>query len=224
MLREDWPDLRHKSQCSCRSCGRIEELARQSLSTALRHAQSRADMGLGAEAATPAGQITLPGKFKGWKNATPLRDLFTSAALNVFIRPNQRRLYRIYRDRSPTPLYIGTAYKESIRKRVVSHLGPLMRSTGTPRSSAATRKLAARSPAATRSEIDKLRILAAGILSHPAAPTIKVQEGSVEPAAGYQLDPKTLHAFEVALQLLERPRAYIGTVRTFELDDLDEGI
>ena len=36
---------------------------------------------------------------------------------------------------------------------------------------------------------------------------------------GRDPDPKLLHAYEAALQVIERPHSYVGTVWTFE-DDL----
>jgi hypothetical protein len=44
-----------------------------------------------------------------------------------------------------------------------------------------------------------------------------VQYGWVKPK-GVPLDPKLLHAFEAALQVLERPHSYVGSARTFEAD------
>ena len=72
---------------------------------------------------------------------------------------------------------------------------------------------------ALKSEIAKLRALtaAAGMSA-----TIKVQHGEVTPAAGQRMDPKLLHAFESALQVLERPHSYVGSAQTFEAEWLKQ--
>jgi hypothetical protein len=60
--------------------------------------------------------------------------------------------------------------------------------------------------------VERLRLL--------IAPTrlrgLKVECGKVWPSAGYPMDFKLLRAFEAALQVLERPKAYVGDVWTFE--------
>jgi hypothetical protein len=67
----------------------------------------------------------------------------------------------------------------------------------------------------TRSEIAKLRALTAkpGLNA-----MIKVQYGEVTPPKGKKIDPKLLHAFEAALQVIERPHSYLGSAWTFEAD------
>ena len=63
-----------------------------------------------------------------------------------------------------------------------------------------------------KSEIEKLRILAAD----PSLNEVKVQYGKVTAAPGYPLTAKFLHAYEAALQVIEKPRSYVGSARTFE--------
>ena len=70
-LSEDWPEIRpraHPGACDCRRCRTtrarryVDRLASQSLSTALRHAQDPWEAeAFAVEAATPAGEVKLPG-------------------------------------------------------------------------------------------------------------------------------------------------------------------
>ena len=118
------------------------------------------------------------------------------------------RLYRVYQENKQRPLYIGMAYEASIQSRVASHFKSVMTKAGNLAKTRRVGNLAALGAAqvgALKSEIAKLRALtaAAGMSA-----TIKVQHGEVvTPAAGQRIDPKLLHAFEVALQVLERPHS-----------------
>jgi hypothetical protein len=223
-MHENWPPVSHAYGCRCARCRRgdpmIERLADQTLSTALRHAQNRAESELGAESATPAGRITLPGKWSGWSGAVSLKVLFAPGAPKIFtqkprpITDGYGLLYRVYEEHKQRPLYIGMAYKDSIHDRVVSHLRGVVRKSGTPAQNQQTRTLAARLPqiATVQSEIVKLQILT----TQPALGLLKVQFGKVEADSGYTMSPKVLHVFEAALQVLEKPHSYVGSSRTFE--------
>lgn len=253
MTHENWPSQTHAYGCRCAQCRRgdplIDRLANQTLSTALRHAQNRAEYELelegdmGFEAATPAGSITLPGRFGGWAGAVTLTQLFDTKSppsvlftkKHVPAKAGFGLLYRIYEELNPTPLYIGMALTNSIRGRVTSHLKGVITKAGilakTKQVSnlqqkvaglhqhiaqmAAAAALASKQPVVKdpiKSEITKLRILAAD----PNLKGIKVQYGKVTTAAGYPLSAKFLHAYEAAMQVLENPKSYVGSARTFE--------
>jgi hypothetical protein len=220
MRTENWPNDSPASGCGCARCrdGRsIERLADASLSAALAHAQNRAESDGEFEAATPAGTLTLPGRFGGWRGAVTLDVLFGSNAPSDFTKP-KRLLYRIYVEGRQKPLYIGMAYNSAIRDRVLSHLRAIITKSGALAKTASVGKLALTPKPAfgsQRSEIQKLRILAAQL---GLGARIKVQYAEVKPSLGHTLDPKLLHAFESALQVLERPHSYVGSVRTFELE------
>ena len=221
MRAENWPNGTSGSGCGCARCRgdrRIDRLAEASLSAALAHAQNRAESE-GFEAATPAGTLTLPGRFEGWRGAVTLDVLFGSSPPPLFTQPKPRLLYRVYIEGRQKPLYIGMAYSASIRERVASHLRGIITKAGVPAKTAAVSKLAVTpkaAPGGLASEIQKLRVLAAQL---GLGQRIKVQHAAVTPSGGQPLDPKLLHAFELTLQVLERPHSYVGTARTFELED-----
>lgn len=230
MTCENWPNITRSHGCSCRSCrGRdrlIDRLADRSLSVALRHAQDRSESsGFAFEAATPAGTVTLPGTFSGWRGAITLGELFGPAPPLPFQTrgkpgPNgPGRLYRIYQENKQRPLYIGMAFEASIQSRVASHFVSVMTKAGTLAKTRQVLNLAASGSGAAntdwRSEIAKLRALTAAAGMNA---TIRVQHGEVTPVAGGTMDAKLLHAFESALQVIERPHSYVGAVRTFETE------
>jgi hypothetical protein len=228
MTYENWPSQTHTVGCGCRSCRsgdrQIDRLASRSLSAALRHAQDRFESDFGYEAATPGGSITLPGIFKGWRGAITLGDLLGPNPPLPFTlsgRPPSNgsgRLYRVYQENKQRPLYIGMAYDASIQDRVASHFRSVVTQAGKLANTRRVGNLAALGAAqlgALKSEIAKLRALTAAAGMNA---TIKVQHGEVTPAAGQPMDPKLLHAFESALQVLERPHSYVGSARTFEAD------
>lgn len=228
-VRENWPPMRHAHGCRCARCRRgeplIERLADQTLSTALRHAQNRAEAGQGFEAQTPAGKIELPGTFSGWRESLTVAVLFGPNPPAMFTRkPNPSTdgfglLYRAYEQFKQQPLYIGMAFGTSIRDRILSHLYRVITKAGQKAKTAQVANLAQRMSriGSIQSEIEKLRILAA----HPSVGTIRVQYATVTANPGYPLTPKFLHVFEAALQVLEKPRSYVGSARTFE-DALEE--
>jgi len=222
MNYENWLRTDHAGRCGCVRCRRqarlIDRLADRSLSVALRHSQSRFEDGLGLEAATPSGSITLPGRFSGWRDSIVLYDLLMGSPPAAFKQKSVRGtgpgyLYRIYEENKQIPLYIGMAFNEPIQDRVTSHFRGLVAKSGL-RLPAKT--LAGTSPgefAGLKSEIAKLKVLVAQL---PQSKHIRVQYGTVAPNSGYPMDPKFLHAFESALQVLEHPRSYVGSARTFE--------
>ena len=224
MPRENWPPRDHFGGCGCSRCRQsamVDRLANQSLSVALRHAQNRAESELGFEAATRGGPITLPGKFGGWKDATPLATVLSPTPPSLFGKPRIPILYRIYEEGKQTPLYIGMVTRSSIAARVASHMRGLLTKSGTLAKTPAARAISAVTPAdfeRRKSELAKLRILVA---QSGRASRVKVQHGSVVelPGGKKQPDAKLLHAYEAALQVIERPHSYVGTVWTFE-DDL----
>jgi hypothetical protein len=229
MACENWPNPLGARNCGCEACRNedrlVDRLASRSLSAALRHAQDRFESDFGYEAATPAGSITLPGRFGGWKRAIALGDLLGPSPPQPFTRrgppppSGPGLLYRVYEENKQRPLYIGMAFRESIQNRVASHFRSVMTKAGKLARTARVGNLAklARTapPADWRSEIAKLRALTAAAGMNAV---IKAQYGEVTPAAGQRMDPKLLHAFESALQVIERPHSYVGGARTFEAD------
>jgi hypothetical protein len=221
MRAENWPDGISGSGCGCARCRdvrRVDRLAKASLSAALAHAQNRVE-DEAFEAATAAGTLTLPGRFEGWRGAVTLDVLFGPSPPSLFTQPKPRLLYRIYIEGRQKPLYIGMAYSASIRERVTSHLRGIITKAGVSAKTARVGKLAQTPKTALgglASEIQKLRVLAAQL---GLGQRIKVQHAAVTPSGGQPLDPKLLHAFESTLQVLERPHSYVGTARTFELED-----
>jgi hypothetical protein len=223
MVYENWPRMDHQAGCRCTRCrGRgaiIERLADQSLSVALRHAQSRFEGAIGTEAAAVGRDITLPGKFTGWDTvrAVTVNELFGGTPPREYTVPPVRGVAPglLYRISGTTPLYIGMAPASSIRGRVASHFRHLITRRGRPAQTQQAKDLRAKTDADfdnSGSEVERLRLL--------IAPTrlrgLKVECGKVWPSAGYPMDFKLLRAFEAALQVLERPKAYVGDVWTFE--------
>ena len=145
--------------------------------------------------------------------------LFGSSPPPLFTQPKPRLLYRVYIEGRQKPLYIGMAYSASIRERVASHLRGIITKAGVHAKTAAVSKPAVTPKAALgglASEIQKLRVLPAATRSRSA------HQGPArgrDASGGQPLDPKLLHAFESTLQVLERPHSYVGTARTFELED-----
>ena len=101
----------------------------------MRHAQDRFESDFGYEAATPAGSITLPGRFSGWRGAITLGELFGPDPPQLFkvtgrLPNGAGRLYRVYQENKQRPLYIGMAYEASIQSRVASHFKSVMTKAG----------------------------------------------------------------------------------------------
>jgi len=223
MVYENWPRMDHQAGCRCTRCRRqgaiIERLADRSLSVALRHAQSRFEGAIGTEAETAGRIITLPGKFTGWDTvrAVTVNELFGGTPPREYTEPPVRGVAPglLYRISDVSPLYIGMAPASSIKARVASHLRDLITPQGRPAQSQQLNDLLAKKPEhfyKSRSEVEKLRIL----IARTRLGGLKVECGKVWPSAGYPMDFKLLHAFEAALQVLERPRAYVGDVWSFE--------
>lgn len=228
MVYENWPSKTHARGCVCPRCRGgnhlIDRLANRSLSAALRHAQGL-ESDFGYEAATPPGSITLPGTFSGWRGAITLGELFgTDPPLPFRSKspppgPGQGLLYRVYQENKQRPLYIGMAYRDSIQNRVASHFKSVTTKAGKLAKTRMVTTLASLAKTTPmdkwRSEIAKLRAVtaAAGLNA-----IIKVQYGKVMPPASLPLDAKLVHAFESALQVIERPHSYVGSARTFEAD------
>ena len=222
MRAENWPNGTSGSGCGCARCRgdrRIDRLADASLSAALAHAQNRAESE-GFEAATPAGTLTLPGRFEGWRGAVTLDVLFGSSPPPLFTQPKPRLLYRIYIEGRQKPLYIGMAYSASIRERVASHLRGIITKAGVPAKTAGGQQARSsrrrRRRAAWRA---RSRSCASSPRNSDSASASRSSTPAVTPSGGQPLDPKLLHAFESTLQVLERPHSYVGTARTFELED-----
>jgi hypothetical protein len=227
MINENWPRMDHQSGCGCTRCRRrgalIDRLADQSLSVALRHAQSRFEDEFGFEVATPGPDITLPGRFSGWHRVpgVTLGELLGPNPPAAFTQKSVRGtgpgfLYRIHEEHKQRPLYIGMAYDATIRARTASHFKRVITKAGNLWQTQQVKNLAATTPQdfdRNLSEVAKLRVLVAQLAG---ASNIKVHCGTVMPNAGYRLDAKFLHAFEAALQVLENPKSYVGSSRTFE--------
>lgn len=229
-LTEDWPEIRpprYHRPCACADCraGRtdrqVERLASQSLSTALRHAQDLSDeAGPAPRIGSPGPDIKLPGIWSGWKGPTSVQDVLAKSPPYPFGVRDGRMLYRIYEEGRNVPLYIGSAKSSTIKERVASHFRPLLtKKKLTLRKTKPIAALQKLSPAdalarlaAMDSEIEKMRLL----LVRSGKP-IRVAYGTVQATdKRYPVDAKLLHAFELALQVLERPSSYVGSVRTFE--------
>ena len=227
MAIENWPPRNNSPRGDCPRCRQareIDRLANQSLSVALRHAQNRAESELRFEAAQSPGAITLPGRFSGWRAATPLPIVLSPSRPHLFGVTGTPLLYRIHEEGKQIPLYIGMVTRSSIASRVASHMRGLLTRAGTLARTPAARAISAVTPAdfqRSRSEIEKLRIL---VTQSGRASLVKVQYGCVELPGDKRPDAKLLHAYEAALQVIERPHSYVGTVWTFEdyvEDDLE---
>ncbi|MDJ0386934.1 hypothetical protein QMO56_02310 [Roseomonas sp. E05] len=258
-IREAWPAANPR-RCGCGgtclrcASGRtppdraaIDRLARRSLSAALAHAQHGRFEGEAAapEAGTPAGTLRFPAAhWGGWKGAMRLEEVlrlpragastFTRAgARGTFAAP--RLLYRVWKEHSREPLYIGMAFQSTIAERLADHLrDAIPKLAGATRAhvphrgghaldAAARRRVEAWrkgfSPAvfkASRSESERLRLLLVREEANGELGKVKVAWGVVTPAGGTQLDVKTLHIFELALWVQERPRSYRADQRAFE--------
>jgi hypothetical protein len=224
-MREDWPEIRARPRAGAYDCRRcrarhadryVERLANQSLSTALRHAQDawESEARYWPEAEWPGGDIKLPGRFSGWSRPTPLNDV-VSATSGVFTLSKAKLLYRIA-DGQPQPLYIGSAYTQTIQSRVMKEIGELRARnwigvTHTLKPFDYKTATLNDIPPKRRGEIEKLRLAAA-----KTSGQITVQYGKVEETSWYPVDSKLLHTFELALQVLERPQSYFSSSRTFE--------
>src|SRR5262245_27873969 len=168
------------------------------------------------EAVSPQGKVTLPGTFTGW-SAFPqvtVNDLLSGSPPSVFLQKSIRGrgpgyLYRVYGQR---PLYIGMAFDATIQDRVADHFQGLVTKAGLLPKTQQVKNLAKRDTRRSRSEIEKLRTLVARM----GLAGLKVHCGQVTPDSGYRMDPKFLHVFELALQVLGKPSSYVGSARTFE--------
>jgi len=221
-ISEDWPEIRHPGRCPCAECrgGRraLDRIANASLSAALRHAQNRGESDFEAAVPSPTPPLCPPGTFSGWQwtEALDLTEMFRETVKAPFSTNNSGNLlYRIYEVGSERPLYIGMAYRNSIQYEVVDHLDSVFKRQGFSNNET-VRALAALDLDSTGSEIDKLRILISKLGQATGSPIPKVAYGRVTEKAGYPLDAKLLHAFEATLQVLERPKSYSGSTRTFE--------
>lgn len=218
---ENWPNPSlepHGAACGCGRCasrlGAIDRLAGESLRAALAHAQQgRFEADMGSEAGR-LRQVTLPGQFSGWRDPVPLIDVLGSNPPADFNRTQGRFLYRIAkRVGGSTPLYIGMAFSTKVRDRVVSHLMGVIKPAGRP----ADRQ----QPRRGYSEIANLREeIRRERKTDPDLRNITVQLGTIDVPRGIPLDAKLLHAYEAALQVIERPRAYVGSAWTFEEEGL----
>jgi hypothetical protein len=215
MPRENWPNyLRgkpHGLSCPCHRCRRAKSLARRALAEAMAGARSD-ESGAGRRIQS----ITLPGGFLGWSPPRSLVEVLRGGAgTSLFDAPGRRLLYRLELDPSvrqrlrigKAVLYIGMVHgqQSSIRTRLREHLKGTGFETG---------------------EISRLRTALRALRRLGFGPTsVLVRYGEVVGSPPrYPLDPKLLRAYEAALQVLERPRAYVGSVTTFEREgQTDEG-
>jgi hypothetical protein len=127
-----------------------------------------------------------------------------------FAALGQKRLYRVAKRGDPSPLYIGmvVGLKSSVVARLASHVGHLVN----PRTAQPSRN----NPVAGRSEVGNLRVeIRKELSADQSLGAITVQIGIVN-SGSRTLDNKLLHAYEAALQVLEHPKTYVGTVWTFE--------
>jgi hypothetical protein len=221
-LRENWAEDcsgRHGGSCGCRRCwsggGGIDRMARTSLSAALAHAQQgRFETDMGAEAQTAPQRLTLPGTFLGWGAPVPIRGVLASIPPSDFAVAGRKRLYRIAKRGEASPLYIGMVVgpKASVASRVASHVGHLVNPHTTPAPKT--------NPAPSRSEIGNLRVeIGKELAVDRSLSAITVQIGVVN-SGTHTLDNKLLHSYEAALQVLEHPKTYVGSVWTFEEEGL----
>jgi hypothetical protein len=215
-LRENWAgdcSGRRGGACACRRClsggSGIDGLARRSLSAALAHAQQgRFETDMGAEAETRRKSLILPGEFLGWGRPVPIMQVLAPKPPEDFVGTNRRFLYRIAKRGESSPLYIGMAFSSRVRDRVASHVGEVI-------STPATLRLR-RSPIPGRSEVANLRQeIKRELQSDRTLKNITVQLGTIK-AGTVPLDAKLLHAYEATLQVLDRPKTYVGSAWTFE--------
>jgi hypothetical protein len=249
-VSENWPERGHRGGCACGRCQRerrmVERLARESLSTALRHAQDSSEAWYGFEAQTQGGDLNLGGtslgRWRGWSPASvDLLAIYIAAndadqrIPEVYRQRNSARLlYRIYEQNKQIPLYIGAAFRASIRGRIKDHLQPILTPQGAV-NAAAPRVAALRSiphlpntPAFQRffesrfGEVGKFQWF---VIQRNGIAGLVVKNGTADPPAGKSaqtLGPKWLHVFELALQVAETPHSYVRTSRTFEEDEADD--
>jgi hypothetical protein len=216
------------------------------LSVALAHAQhGRFEAGFGPEIGTPQGQIKWPqATWTGWKDSTPLiqvLQLAKGAASPFTARPSgntrsAQRLYRVWMAGEAAPLYIGMAFSNTVAERLADHVKDAVRGLA----AAAAKHLrpkqrlmdkAARdrvrryadkqlfSPqvyAESRSESERLRLILVREEAKGRLSKVRVAYGDVVPQGRTRLDPKTLHIFELALWVQERPTTYLSYQRAFE--------
>jgi hypothetical protein len=225
------PRGRHGGGCGCGRCATaaprmIERLALESLSAALAHAQQgHFEADLGMEAATPAGPLTLPGEFSGWRPPTPVMEvLFRSPPAEFTHRPKEkdprdrRFLYRLYRRGGEKALYIGMAYNTRVQDRVWSHLKGLVTQSQCMAKTPTVMNLRNMSLQAikdSKSEIGKFRTM----VSKMDIKDLMVQVGEIRVQPRTWHDPKLMHAYEMALQVKERPHSFVRSSRTFERDE-----
>jgi len=251
-VSENWPESRHAGRCGCSRCWRermiVERLAREGLSTALRHAQDGSEAWYGFEAQTPGGDLNLGstslGRWRGWSpTSVDLVAIYRATGdadrsiPDVYRQRNSGRLlYRIYEQSKQIPLYIGAAFTSSIRGRIKTHLQSILTPQGAVNSSAprvtALRAIPhlANTPAFHRwfegqyGETGKFQW---HVIQRNGIAGLVVKNGTADPPpskTAQVLGPKWLHVFELALQVAETPHSYVRTSRTFEEDEVDDWI
>lgn len=206
-VSENWPESRagcDRIVCECVRCRRVrptdryvERLADQSLSTALRHAQLRAETDAG-EAGRASTMVLKPiDPVIGWSAPASVSDILAERAPSFEAR-GKLRAYRI--TRAGRELYFGIVYApgQSVAQRIRDHAA----NTGfTPAQRG-------------RSESKQLAKLLAD-----KRRTTMVRFADIAAPAAYRSDPKYLHAIELLLQNALRPLVYIPSSLTFEDDD-----
>ena len=203
IITENWPRShggdRHPRTCRCPRCRSVEGLASEALFETF-------EDGL-FEANTPGGRVSLPGQFSGWMHPIRLSAL-RSASQTRYIGPSNRLLYRIRQRGVARPLYIGEIRQStrSLRERIKEHCQGTPFSFGT----SALRSI----PSWRVGESQALKrylqnLSTAGV----TADQILVDQGRISGLPNrlsWRGLPhvKVLHAFELALQVLENPRSY----------------
>src|SRR4051812_20347541 len=128
-VREDWPEIRPPKRagaCACRDCPArradryVERLARQSLSTALRHAQDPWEEAL--EAGPPAATtdaVTVDPVI--WSKPATVSDLINKRRSD-FETVGRNRVYKVTRDGKV--LYVGGTWgaRQCVAGRIREHV------------------------------------------------------------------------------------------------------
>lgn len=126
--RENWPGAAFRRGCGCSRCraGRIEDLARNSLSAALAHSQSRAEAGGWGNELTIDRDVSVI-----WGPRVNLANWLTNPVVRAGAgsptRPGQW-LYKLFLRGDAKPLYLGRVTQQrTLARRIRDHV-----TAGTP--------------------------------------------------------------------------------------------
>lgn len=164
---------------------------------------------------TPKGPLVLPGRFSGWSRSKTLAQLIrlkTAGRSDPEFFGGRYRLYRLARTGLPRPLYIGMVKEGGVFRRVCRHYFGTSTNASCPVPPSDRRRNRGYSKAAH-----------AKLLGLPRE-SIEVRVGRIEGIPALRMDRhyglKLLHAYELWLQMREKPQVYRPSVYTF--DDFEE--